>query len=221
MSLDLASMFDPSALSIVMAGTALATLARAGWSNCLHALRSAIRLMGKGFDENANRTALARMARAIQKRGVLGAGEPLPPDPALAKAVVELVRTGSVTAMEDSLSQHSANGAHRSGRAAIVFEQAGELAPVFGLVGTLFAMTQIAPGAGADATTATFGAIATAVLSSLYGVLSAHLIFLPVAGAVSRRARDEAATRLALLEWLSHEIAEFVPSSKTTLKPAA
>ncbi|MGB3470221.1 MAG: MotA/TolQ/ExbB proton channel family protein [Erythrobacter sp.] len=214
-------MFDPSALSIVLAGTAVATLARAGWSNCLHALRSAIRLTGKGFDASANRTAFARMARAIQKRGVLGAEEPLPPDPALAKAVAELVRTGSVNAMEDSLARHGANDAHDNGRAAIVFEQAGELAPVFGLVGTLFAMTQIAPGADADATVATFGAIATAVLSSLYGVLSAHLIFLPVAGAITRRARDEEAARLALIEWLSHEIAAFVPSSKTTLKPAA
>lgn len=218
---DLASLIDPGAFAIVVAGTTLATIARTGWQGCLHAAQTGLGIGQETFDESANRSALARMTVAIRRGGVRGAQEPLPPDRLLARAVDVLVRSGSIRAMQESHAQASAQRAADQARAAAAFEEAGELSPVFGLVGTLFAMTQIAPAAPAEATAATFGAIASAVLSSLYGVLAAHFVYLPIANSIARRSKAEHAARDALLEWLIGEIADVVPITGSALKPAA
>ncbi len=214
-----AALFDPIALTIVLAGTLIATLARSGLGDVSLAGRSLIALIRPGFDEDANRTAIARWARAIKERGVLGAESAMPSDADLALAISALVRTGSINAMQAAQSEASGQRLRERGRAVRVFEQAGELAPVFGLVGTLFSMTQMAPapdvatGAATDALThsLTMGAIATAVLSSLYGVLAAHFLFLPLAHAVARRSQMEDDAREDLMAWLSNEIEDAVP----------
>lgn len=222
------SLFDPVALAIVLGGMLLATLARAGPADCALALRAAARLARGGFDETANRRALARWAREVRARGLLGAEAPPPPDPTLARALDALVRSGSAGAFAALCQSARERRIARANRAALVFEQAGELAPVFGLVGTLFAMTQIAP-TGADAgaggaVAATFGAIATAVLSSLYGVLSAHFALLPLAQAITRRSAAEQAARDALVGWFVEDIADALapggrPARIARLKP--
>jgi len=204
-------LYDASALAIVVAGTLFATLARAGLSDTRIAIASGLALAQKGYDEDANRTAFARWAHAIRERGVLGAEKPMPKDADLARALTALVRTGSIKALRGAHEDSRARHMRESGRAVRVFEQAGELAPVFGLVGTLFSMTQLAPGASVEASALTLGAIATAVLSSLYGVMAAHFIFLPLGHAIARRAQREEDAREDLIEWLADEIAEAVP----------
>lgn len=220
-SLPETSLFDPAALAIVLAGTLIATVARAGLADCTLALAAAGQLLRARFDEVANRSAVARWARAIRQRGLLGAEAPPPPDPTLARAIDALVRSGSLAALEASCDAAAAQRTGRANRAALVFEQAGDLAPVFGLVGTLFAMTQIAPTGAGNAASATFGAIATAVLSSLYGVLSAHLVLLPLAQAIERRSQGEEAAREALVKWLVSELAEALPDGSARHSVAA
>lgn len=211
LSLFNAAFWDAGALFIVLTGTVMATLARVGAKDMILALRSAAMLTRAGFDENANRTAFARWARAIRKRGVLGAESAMPPDPDLGLSLLALVRTGSINALHAAHEDACAAKLEACGRAVRVFEQAGELAPVFGLVGTLFSMTQLTPGTGAEANALTLGAIATAVLSSLYGVLAAHFLFLPLAHAIARRAQAEEEAREALIQWLATEIANPTP----------
>ena len=195
-------LLDPTALVIVLAGTMLATAARCGWHDLRAAAIALARLARSDFDEAANRAAMARTLHAIEKAGFRAVEEPPPPDPALATLVESFLRHGSTDLL------HSLR---RSGRAAReiarmqavrTFEHAGELAPMFGLVGTLFAITQIAPIAAAGPVETTMGAIATAVLSSLYGVLSAHFVYIPLARAIERQGEREEAAREALVEWL-------------------
>jgi chemotaxis protein MotA len=125
-----------------------------------------------------------------------------------------LLRTGSIKALhgahDDALLQHE----RERGRAVRVFELAGDLAPVFGLVGTLFSLTQLAPELGVDAQDATMSALATAVLSSLYGVLAAHFLFLPLANALTRRSLREDEARVSMIEWLAKDIADTVPDGR-------
>jgi chemotaxis protein MotA len=200
------ALVDPVALTIVLAGTAIATLARAGWRDSAAAVQAGHKLLRRGFDENANRTALARSVGMAQHRGVRAMDAPLPPDPELALAVEILVRTASADAMRRAFAEAQALRASRAARAAQIFELGGEIAPVFGLVGTLFALTQMAPVAGVDASASTFGAIATAVLSTLYGVLAAHGLCLPFAATIARRSEREEAARTALIDWFAGEI---------------
>ncbi|MEO0699427.1 MAG: hypothetical protein AAFY81_06880, partial [Pseudomonadota bacterium] len=93
------ALIDLSALALVLAGTVLATIAQSGWGDIGNALRSVSALTQPGFDAGANRTALARWARAVRKRGILSVDEPFPPDRVFAHGLVALVRSGSLRAM--------------------------------------------------------------------------------------------------------------------------
>jgi chemotaxis protein MotA len=218
---ELTQMLDAGALVIVFAGTFFATVARCGWRDLNIAAKALCRLGRSGFDESTNRASLARSIRQIGKTGPLCADIPLPPDPSTARLVEAYLRTGSLEALH--LIRRSERARREVARAQAVrtFEYAGELAPVFGLVGTLFAITQIAPLAGTNIATSTMGAISTAVLSSLYGVLTAHLLCIPVAHAIERRGEREEALREELARWLNAHLEVDQPSRVPLLKDVA
>jgi chemotaxis protein MotA len=90
--------------------------------------------------------------------------------------------------------------------AAQVFGWAGELAPVFGLIGTLYGFTQLTPVEGADAGATIMAAVSTAVLTTLYGALIANLVCFPLASAVERRGLADEQHREALAEWFAAQI---------------
>jgi len=203
---DWSAMLDPGALAIVLAGTVLATAARCGWRDLIVAFTAFLRLGKSRFDEPANRTAIARALRAIEAKGHRTADVPLPPDPSLALLVDTYLRTGSIDAL------HSARRAERAAREVErargirTFEYAGELAPVFGLVGTLYAITRLSETLAGSPAETIMASIATAVLSSLYGVLTAHLVCIPLAHAIERHGLREESAREALVEWLAAHI---------------
>ncbi|MEQ8827824.1 MAG: MotA/TolQ/ExbB proton channel family protein, partial [Parvibaculum sp.] len=178
---EVARMMDAGALAIVVSGTLIATAARCGWRDLSAAFAALPGLARSQFDEAANRTAIARTLRAIDSEGRRTADVPLPPDPSLARLVEIYLRTGSLDAL------HSARRAERAARevertrGVRAFEYAGELAPVFGLVGTLYAITGLSGALTTSPVETAMASIATAVLSSLYGVLTAHLVCIPLA----------------------------------------
>lgn len=198
-------MFDAGALTIVLAGTLLATLAHGGVGDLRAAALAVARLPRPGFKEDANRAALARAIVGIRAKGTLVADLPPLPDDATNKIVNALLRHRSVAAAhQEYRSQRAIRELGRT-RAVRTFEHAGELAPVFGLVGTLVAITQLTPGDAAILET-TLGSVASAALSTLYGVLAAHLIFLPLARAIERDGEREETARMQQLEWLVAQV---------------
>lgn len=218
MASNIAPMIDPGALAIVLAGTLIATIARCGWRD----LRVAIGALGglgrTTFDEDANRIALARTIREIERAGPLCADVPLPPDPSLAKLLDTFLRHGSLDAMHSIRRAEQASREVTRTQAVRTFEFAGELAPVFGLVGTLFAITQLVPSTG-SAVEATMSAIGTAVLSTLYGVLTAHLVCIPLARAIERRGEREELARDHLAEWLDRQLRDRPAAIQPRLQP--
>lgn len=203
----LSSLFDPGALAIVVAGTVLATVARCGWRDFGAALRSAGSLLRGGFAPEANRKALALAVGAIRRDGVRRADPALPPDRALGLMLETYLRHGASEALGPIRRAERALDEARRVGAAQVFGWAGELAPVFGLIGTLYGLTQLAPsGEGAQATAVIMTAVSTAVLTSLYGALIAHLVCFPLASAIERRGLAEEQEREALAEWFVAQI---------------
>jgi chemotaxis protein MotA len=90
--------------------------------------------------------------------------------------------------------------------------QAAELAPVFGLAGTLISLSQL-PSEG-FARGAFTGAISMAVITTLYGLLSANLLLAPLARMVERKAQAEEAERQEMIDWLAAQIAKDMPPTR-------
>lgn len=203
------TLFDPGALGIVMAGTVLATVARCGWREFGAALREATGLVRRGFLPDANRKALAHAIAAIQRDGQHRASPALPPDRALGLMLETYLRHGRIDALSSIRRAERALDEARRVSAAQVFVWAGELAPVFGLVGTLYGLTQLGSiSASSDPTATIMTAVSTAVLTSLYGALIAHLLCFPLASAIERRGLADEQEREALAEWFAMQIGE-------------
>lgn len=202
------SLWDANALIIVLAGTVLATLARQGWHDAAIAVPAAFALMSKGFDADACRSALARTVGEINRLGHLGAEPVDPPDKATTQLLNAYIRSGSIETMLKLSRTQRLKREIGAVAATRVFENAGELAPVFGLVGTLFSITQLMPDLNASASQIVMSSVAGAVLSTLYGVLSAHLIFYPLARAIERKGDREETERTLLLDWFESELTD-------------
>lgn len=203
-----ASLFDPLALGIVLIGTLLATFAREGAQDIALAVAAVFKLGRKGFDPAATRSALARTVGEINRLGHLGAEPVDPPDKAITQLLNTYIRSGSTEAMLKLARTQRLGRDIQSVAATRVYETAGELAPVFGLVGTLFSITQLMPDMASSSAEIVMASVAGAVLSSLYGVLSANLVFYPLARAIERRSDQEEVERGLLLEWFEDEINE-------------
>lgn len=204
----MSSLFDPGALAIVVAGTILATVARCGWRNFGAALKAAGGLIGSAFAQDANRKALALALRAIERDGHRRADPVLPPDRALGLMLEAYLRHGAMEPVASIRRSERALSEARHVSAAQVFGWAGELAPVFGLIGTLYGLTQLVPAeGGANAAAAIMGAVSTAVLTSLYGALIAHLVCYPLASAIERRGLADEQAREALADWFVAQVA--------------
>lgn len=201
------TLFDPGALGIVIAGTVLATVARCGWRDFGAALKAAGGLTRRSFQREANRKALAQALSAIQREGQHRASPDLPPDRALGMMLETYLRHGEPAALGAIRRAERALDEARRVGAAQVFVWSGELAPVFGLVGTLYGLTELAPaGEGTNATAMIMAAVSTAVLTSLYGALLAHLVCYPLASAIERRGLADEHEREALADWFTAQI---------------
>lgn len=207
-------LFDPGALAIVGTGTALACAARCGWRDFGAALRQAGGLARRRFNPEANRKALALALTAIQRDGSHRANPALPPDRALGMMLDTYLRHGTLDALQSTREATRALGAARRANAVQVFAWAGELAPVFGLIGTLYAFTQLAPMVGTDSVALAMKAIATAVLSTLYGALLAHLICYPLSNAIARRGLEDEHRREALADWFVDQMGKSAASAQ-------
>lgn len=219
MELGSITLLNGEAGAIVVGGTLVACLLGQGARNVAIAARMAGRLVLAPLDEGANRAALARVLYVIQRDGWYAAEAALPPDPDLAKLVAAYLRLG------DFAQAKAADAAQqiiiKSQRSAAIstWRAAGELAPVAGLVGTLYAITSLVPDGGAGLAETTAAAVATAAVSTLYGLLFAHLVCLPLAGAIARRSIKDRAVRRRLMDWFADQLPK--PRPMTPREPPA
>ncbi len=207
--MDWAALFDLQSATIVAGGTLGATLLRSGWREARDCAATLRRLVKVPFRYELARAEIAHEVELVRHDGIIRAA-PLPSSDAdLANAIGALIQYRSVTAL---LAAHACSRAAREERGRKVqemFEQAGELAPVFGLAGTLLALSQLPPaGLQQGAVMAT---VATAVVTTLYGLLLAQIVLLPLARLVARRGEAEEIERQRLVDWLAGQIAGAIP----------
>lgn len=197
-------LLDLPALALVLVGTLAATVLRCGWADTRLALQALRQLLAPRFDEVRARAELAVQVQEIEEDGLIRAEPHYFGDGEFDAMTDELIRTRSIEALHESHETHRTRRMDAAHRAVTVLVSAAELAPVFGLVGTLVALGRLSSTVSSTGNFA--GAIGMAVATTLYGLIAANFLFAPLAAAISRRATAEDRARQGLIAWLSAAI---------------
>jgi chemotaxis protein MotA len=136
---------------------------------------------------------MLELADFCRKQGVLKLqGEPLQKfirEPFLHKALSMLVDSLPEKDITDILAEDLNGSSARVQRSANVLRKAAEVAPAMGLIGTLIGLVQML--GNLDNPSVIGPAMAVALLTTFYGVLSANMIFNPLASKLERNAAEE------------------------------
>ncbi|MFM9935863.1 MAG: MotA/TolQ/ExbB proton channel family protein [Novosphingobium sp.] len=197
-------MLDPMAASIVIGGTLVATVLRSGVGDCRAAFSALTALAQPRFRPEAVRAVLGPQVAQARKDGLLRLRVRPCGDTTIDSALAGLLQTRSLSALQDRDDVDRAVRVSAAVRAVRALALGAELAPVFGLAGTLVSLSQL-PAEGL-ARGQFMGAISMAVLTTLYGLLLGNLLFAPLARAVERRVEAEEAARREIMDWLSAQL---------------
>jgi len=204
----LAHLFDPVPAAIVIGGTVLATGLRAGRVDLRHTWAELAGLFRR-FDADRLRRDLAPLANDIRTDGVFRTRARPTGDRALDDAIKAMIDGHSATMLMMHHALDRKRRLARAQRAAITLAQAADLAPVFGLAGTLVSLAGLS---GAGIARAMFlGAISQSVLATLYGLLLANILLAPLARAIERHADREEKVRQDLIDWIGAQFDAVAP----------
>ncbi|WP_432199753.1 MotA/TolQ/ExbB proton channel family protein [Erythrobacter sp. W53] len=213
-------LIDPVSASFVVLGTCAATLARSGWRDSCETFAQIAELTRKPFEMTQARAELSSQVTRMQRDGVIRTQPRAVSDRELTEATAALVYHRSIDALVDEHDRHSAQRRARREQAVATLNEAGELAPVLGLAGTLLALSQL-PGTDLITEGAVMSSVSQAVVSTFYGLILGHLLFLPLASAIQRRGRLEDSQRSKLVAWLVEQLEPACPSSASRVSNAA
>ncbi|RYD59236.1 MAG: biopolymer transporter ExbB [Sphingomonadales bacterium] len=214
----LAPFLDPLALIIVGGGTALAVVLRTPLGDLTRCI-SALRVLGRRkFDAEPFLAQIAALTRIARRHGVIALDRSVIADADIA-AAVEAAVDGASEADVSALLQHRRLARFERHRAAAdVWTGMAEVAPAMGMIGTLIGLVSMFVAMKDPA--AIGGAMAIALLTTLYGAIIASLIALPIASRLKRRARHEAQER-ARLEPPLTALAALQPATRSGLREIA
>ena len=206
------TLLDGPAALIVFGGTMLATVLRCGWRDCVSAVRAVGTIGDSRFDADGVRAELAVQIQEIRRDGILRAAPHAFGDREFDEVTGTLIRRRSVAALLAAHEEHKARRRAHNDVPVRTFAQAAELAPVFGLAGTLLSLTQLPPSGVSSANYAT--TISMAVLATLYGLLFSNLMLAPLARILGRAAETEEAARQAVVDWLARQVSADLPATR-------
>lgn len=192
--------FDPPSLLMVVVGTVAMTALRCGIAECGLALRGAWSLLAPPFDRVEAKAEMAKQVREIAYDGFVRAEPHHMGDGEFDNLADLLISRRSIDAMMSEHERYKQERTEVAQRARTVFETAAEAGPVMGLAGTLLALASQRGEGGTEL----LSAVGMAVMTTLYGLVLAHLVFAPLAAAIARRNLREEADRDAVLAWLDH-----------------
>ena len=190
---------NPPSLMIVVGGTLAVVLMKFPMGevfNSFRVLKNAFFFKAPSAVEIINQ--IIEMAMLARKEGVL-ALESVEPEDAFLRSgiqqVVDGVDTGHIKrAMNQELDQMVAR--HDVGIS--IFKMGGDVAPAFGMIGTLIGLVQML--SAMEDPSAIGPAMAIALLTTLYGAFMANVFFLPIADKLAFRSEQELFVRKLMLD---------------------
>lgn len=188
--------WDPAALAIVGGGTVLATVLRTPFADLKRAVAALSVLGRKPFAAAPALEQVAALQRIARRHGLLALDRTVLDDPDIAEAVALAVDGGTAEEVAALAADRRTARWERHQGAIEAWAGAAEVAPAMGLVGTIIGLVRMF--ASIDDPSTLGGAMAVALLTTLYGAVLATLVAMPVAGRLRRTADTEFAERARL-----------------------
>jgi chemotaxis protein MotA len=192
---------QPTAAMIVFGGTIGAVMLQFP----LPVVMQAVRRLGSVFvnpkqDTQATIQRLVHYAQKARREGIVSLDAELEAieNPFLKKSLMLAVDGTEPQELRRIMELELDNQAEYEDQVPLVFESAGGFAPTIGIIGAVLGLIQVMQHL--DKIDEVGRGIAVAFVATLYGVGSANLLYLPVAGKMKLRIREEQIVREMTLE---------------------
>lgn len=198
---NLGQILQPTAAMIVFGGTFGAVLIQFPLKTVIGAVR---RLATVFIDRNPNSSAwiaqLAAYANKARREGIISLDSELSSieQPILRKSLMLAVDGTEPRELRKVMELELTNQAEHDERYPAVFESAGGFSPTIGIIGAVLGLIQVMQHL--DKIDEVGRGIAVAFVATIYGVGAANLFFLPAAGKLKIRIRDEQIVQEMILE---------------------
>lgn len=197
----LAIFWDPPSIAITLGGSLAAMLINFPLSQFVTAWK-AVRwaFFDRTFSPEKIINSLVGYAEKARREGLLALEDEVSNEDAFLKKGIQLVVDGTDPELVKSIMEIEIaflENRHKSNQQ--FFETWGSVAPSFGMAGTLIGLIQMLRSMAEDLS-ALGPAMAVALITTLYGVILAYLIFLPLAGKLKIRSREEIILRQVMVE---------------------
>lgn len=189
---------DPIAFAIVGGGTLTAVILRTETSDLQRALAAPWRLGMRAFSADPLLTQIGAFGRIAQRHGVMALDKSIIADADVAAAIAAIVDGAPAEEVAARLLHRRRARLERHLAAADMWTGMAEVAPAMGMVGTLIGLVRMFTSMTDPS--AIGGAMAVALLATLYGAVLANLVAMPIATRLRRRARTEAFERARLVD---------------------
>jgi chemotaxis protein MotA len=197
----LRTFYDPLALALVGGGTVLTMALRTPAADLARALAALRTLFCRRFSADALLEQVAAQARIARRHGVIALDHSVIADPDLAAGLAAIVDGAGPDDVAALMEERRQARLQRHAAAIDAWRGAAEAAPAMGMVGTLIGLA--AMFATMSDPQAIGGAMAVALLATLYGALLGNLLLQPIAQRLAIRARVEAFERSRLVRPLT------------------
>lgn len=195
---------DPASIFIVI-GCTFAVLVASFPPSALKAVPKhfAVMMNTKRYDPMAIIDKLVELAQIARKNGLLALEERgnQEEDPFFKQCIMLIVDNNDADQAKEIMMNDIEQSVARHEDGAGMYDKASAVAPAFGMVGTLVGLINMLKAMDVESGGGDLGpAMATALITTLYGCILAHMIFGPIATQLRRRDEEETLCKLIIVE---------------------
>jgi len=197
----LSQVLQPTAAMIVFGGTLGAVMLQFPLETVVSAARRLARLfLRRGDGGAAMLKTIVGLANKARRNGIVSLDADLEQiaDPFLRQALMLAVDGTEPAQLRRIMEVEMENVSESEARIPAVFESAGGFSPTIGIIGAVIGLIQVMQHL--DHMNEVGRGIAVAFVATIYGVGSANVFFLPAAGKLRQRVRDEQRLKEMALE---------------------
>ena len=162
-----------------------------------------ILLNTKGNDPLAIIDELVELAQVARKNGLLALEEKgnQQENPFFKQCIMLIVDNNDADQVKEIMMNDIEQASDRHDAGAGMYDKAGSVAPAFGMVGTLVGLINMLKAMDVESGGGNLGpAMATALVTTLYGCVLAHMLFGPIATQLRQRDEEEVLCKLIIVE---------------------